>query len=508
MIGAALALLVALGAPSPADLLRRVLGAPAAGARVEVSAPWPGASPLEVEGRLLRPIEAALLAVRGGGRVEATARSGEARLVVFGAPGVDGHSLLGAMSDALAAAGHAWPEGAERPVLRLRPAGLVQLSWVGRLDPVALRRVPGVHAVEPCAEVPRVVVRVDPRRLRAFGLGLAAVARALQVPAQPAPAASARLLVRVADETGDLETLTRSIVQARPDGTLVKLSDIATARVEPGPRSCACHRAGERAPCGVAWVTAEALEPARAAALGAGAREAGPTVTVEAVGGAPSIARRPGFLFRVRGQTVAVLAPAADEALLSALDTIPGVTWRPPDPVATLCVAGPDRGPLRALAATVLTRLGRGEGRVLARTSGPDEPSLVVEPDPRRLAALGLTRRVVDDAVAASTSGLWIGRRQRGGQSLDLLLQLGEGAASPQSAVEALRHVVLGTPQGADVPLASVATVQLEASRPALERCDGRPGVLIDVWGQAPDLADLARNIELPLGYTIEASPL
>ncbi|WP_420448897.1 efflux RND transporter permease subunit [Candidatus Palauibacter sp.] len=216
--------------------------------RVQILVPYPGASPEAVEESILRPIEEQIRGVGGLERVVATASAGLGLVIAEFEVGTDMSRAVNetrAMVDRIPT----FPASAERPevrevtsrqsVLRLLVYGdvpertLKELAYrieegISALPEVSLARTSGTRPYEVSIELPQ-------SRLRSLGLTLEDVAQAvrqgsLELSAgrvsSPEEEFSVRTLGRNYDQ-GDFEDI---VVLSQPDGTLVRLGDIATVR--------------------------------------------------------------------------------------------------------------------------------------------------------------------------------------------------------------------------------------------------------------------------------------
>ena len=216
--------------------------------RVQVLVAYPGASPEEVEESIVRRIEERIRGVEGLDRVTAVASEGLASVIAEFKAGTD---MDRALNEVKAEVDRipTFPAEAERPevreitsrqrFMRLLVHGdvpertLKELAYgieegISALPEVSLATTSGIRPYEISVEIPQ-------RRLRALGLTLEEVASAvrqgsLELSAGKISAGEDEILVR---------TLGRKYVQAdfedillltRPDGTSVRVGDIATVR--------------------------------------------------------------------------------------------------------------------------------------------------------------------------------------------------------------------------------------------------------------------------------------
>ncbi|MCY3612325.1 MAG: efflux RND transporter permease subunit [Gemmatimonadetes bacterium] len=216
--------------------------------RIQILVPYPGASPEEVEELIVRRIEEQIRGVEGLERVIATASRGSASVVAEFRNGTDiGRALneVKAEVDRIPT----FPAEAERPDIREITTRQVFLRLVvhgdvpertlkelanrieegiSALPDVSLARTSGTRPDEISIEVPQV-------RLRALGMTLAEIAQAvrqgsLELSAGGVSGGEEEILVRTLGQNYDQYDFEDIVVLTRPNGTSVRLGDIATVR--------------------------------------------------------------------------------------------------------------------------------------------------------------------------------------------------------------------------------------------------------------------------------------
>ncbi|WP_420449113.1 efflux RND transporter permease subunit [Candidatus Palauibacter sp.] len=216
--------------------------------RVQIVVPYPGAAPEEVEESIVRRIEEQIRAVDGLSRVEATASEGLASVIAEFTSGTDVNRALNELKaevDRIST----FPAAAERPeireitsrqsVIRLLVYGdapertLKELAYgieegISALPDVSLAEVSGARPYEISIEVPL-------RRLRALGLTLDDIAFAvrqssLELSAGRVSTSGEDILVRTLGQNYEQADFEEIILLSRPDGTSVRLGEIATVR--------------------------------------------------------------------------------------------------------------------------------------------------------------------------------------------------------------------------------------------------------------------------------------
>ncbi|MDE2878900.1 efflux RND transporter permease subunit [Candidatus Palauibacter soopunensis] len=216
--------------------------------RVQIVVPYPGAAPEEVEESIVRRIEEQIRAVDGLNRVEATASEGLASVIAEFTSGTDVNRALNELKAEVDRI-PTFPAAAERPeireitsrqsVIRLLVYGdvpertLKELAYdieegLSALPEVSLAEISGARPYEISIEVPL-------RRLRALGLTLDDIAFAvrqssLELSAGRVSTSGEDILVRTLGQNYEQVDFEEIILLGRPDGTSVRLGEIATVR--------------------------------------------------------------------------------------------------------------------------------------------------------------------------------------------------------------------------------------------------------------------------------------
>ena len=136
------------------------------------------------------------------------------------------------------------------------------------------------------------------------------------------------------------------------------------------------------------------------------------------------------------------------------------------------------------------------------------EAQLVIKPDREALARYGIPVGQVMSLVADSIGGVEAGQVIRGNERYDINIRLAE---KYRSNVEAIRDLVLESPQGAWVKLREVASVGIESGPPQIRRDDVQRRVVIqsnvegrDMGGLVAELRErINKEIDLQPGYTV-----
>ncbi len=215
---------------------------------VEVTMPYPGATPGEVEESIVLKIEQQIAALEGVDEITSVAAEGLASVTVVPQSGADLRQL---MSDVEAAVGRieSLPAGAERAEIRERSSrqSVLRLVVYGAASERTLKELaysiedrlavlPDVSYVETSGvRNYEISIEVPLQRLRALGLTLADVADAvrrgsLDLSAGRIDTRDAQIRVRTVGQSYDQQGFEDIIVLSRADGTVVRLGDIAAVR--------------------------------------------------------------------------------------------------------------------------------------------------------------------------------------------------------------------------------------------------------------------------------------
>jgi len=209
---------------------------------------YPGASPEEVEQGIVLAIEEAVRGIEGVKKITSVARESSATVQVMLLNGAD---LDAAQTDVKAAVDQirSFPEEAERPIISAAPniRNVIAVIVAGDYPHETLRQTAerfreGLLAETPVTQtelsgVPsrEIAIEIDQGTLRAHRLSLEMVARSIReasidLPSGAVRARSGEVLVRTTErrnlgpEFGDI------VLISRPDGTQVRVADIATIR--------------------------------------------------------------------------------------------------------------------------------------------------------------------------------------------------------------------------------------------------------------------------------------
>jgi multidrug efflux pump subunit AcrB len=218
---------------------------------VTIRTVYPGASPEDVEEMVTRPIEDSVSSIAGVDKVFSSSRENVSLVFIqFKLSAELGQAVQNAR-DKVGIAQGKLPLGAEQPVIAQYDIGaqpVLVFSAAAGEDPVALRdrfddqvkprleQLDGVAAVNVLGGgQPEISVELFPARLEALHLTpdqvFARIQREhLNLPGGKFPEGAGEVGVRVQGEFQDVDELRRMPVTAGPDGSLVRLSDLALVR--------------------------------------------------------------------------------------------------------------------------------------------------------------------------------------------------------------------------------------------------------------------------------------
>ncbi len=212
---------------------------------VEVQVAFPNASPEEVERLCTIPIEEAADSVEGTYEILSYSQQDWARVLVELRDGTDLQQYLDELRMEIDAI-EDWPEDAEevRVFEQRVEFPVITVNLFGNLGELAtrdvaedlrdqLKRIPHVAAVQVFGvREPELWVEVEPEQLERYGLTLAEISGALGLQLRDLPGGTLQteageVRLRVLGEETDPEALGRRPVRALPDGTLLRLADVA-----------------------------------------------------------------------------------------------------------------------------------------------------------------------------------------------------------------------------------------------------------------------------------------
>jgi len=215
---------------------------------VEVMVPYPGASPEEVERGMLLAIEEAVIGLEGVSEVTSVASEGSGRVNIEALLGANLQKLKDDVQSGVDRI-RTFPGDAEEPEVRLasRSRGVLELVIYGDASNRVLYELaerardhllqhPDITQVEVSGLPPlEISVEVSQENLRRYGLTLDDVARRLGAASVERPGGglktrSGEILVRVTERRDYGREFARLPIITTPDGSEVRLGEIATIR--------------------------------------------------------------------------------------------------------------------------------------------------------------------------------------------------------------------------------------------------------------------------------------
>jgi multidrug efflux pump subunit AcrB len=214
--------------------------------KIEILTPYPGASAEDVERLITRPLEDAVDGVRGLDEILSVSQEGMSRLTLTLARGEDPSETLEDVRDAVRRETSELPEQAEDsrvqkidnvfPVVAVFVYGTaseIELRGLAEEHRRRLEAIPGVRTVALTGtRKPRVWIEADPAALERYGLtlqqvGAAVGAKAASVPLGSLETSEGDWSLRVDAELGWARDLENLPILTRPDGSKVRLSQVA-----------------------------------------------------------------------------------------------------------------------------------------------------------------------------------------------------------------------------------------------------------------------------------------
>lgn len=534
---------------------------------IEVHAEWPGADVLAVERSLVVPLERALQGVPELTRIHSVARVDRATLVLTLDARADPGLSRATVHERLAAARTSLPDDVV-PVIGADlapPAEALVFALTASTDSMQLHRsaealrealavLPGVGAVETCGgREPALIVAVDPERLRATGVSVAAVVSAL-----------------MRDLGDDHQTRSIADLQALRISGAVALRDLASVAVTGRGRDCdgarvaggsavlgqvRAHRGADpqvlaaqvrarlaawRSEAPVGFELVVPVAPLRLALEWTASTRPSEALTAmsRAVAGAltaagPVFADRPAFVrmeipprggsavdaelwFDSSGLDATQLA-ALEQALAATPELRvrgPGaasVTGELEDPaVLRLRISGEELEVDRRLAREAVEIATSVPGVLRAGLLRDDRrPGLVVVPRRERLAALGLATDELIVTVAAAIDGAEAGLARVDGIRMPVLVRIGEGMGDDPADVSRFAELEIAV-AGGTARLADLCDIRSESGPGVIARIDGRRVITVELRVREPGPAlrgdverALAEALRLPPGHTV-----
>ena len=178
-------------------------------------------------------------------------------------------------------------------------------------------------------------------------------------------------------------------------------------------------------------------------------------------------------------------------------------------------IFGDDLRQLRLLARQVQAEMAAVPGVVdLSQEQQTDIPTLRIRPDPALAARYGLPAGELAERIETVLLGSEVGRVLEGQVSFPLVAKYGDPRrpGDGEDSLEGIRGILVDTPAGPRVPLASVATIQEDRSPNFIMREGVQRRLVVqcnvsgrDLQGTVREIQDrVAQSVKLPQGYRIE----
>ncbi len=213
---------------------------------VSITVPYPGASPEEVERGIIRAIEENIRGLEGIKEIYATAAESRAQIRVELLEGEDSQRIYQDIQQEVARI-TTFPDDSERPIVRLltRRREVLDLALYGDVSERTLRDQaelvrdrllmnPNITQVDLSGvRDPQITVSISRDTLRKYGLTLRDISRKLESLAVELPGGGIKtrggeILLRMKERRDHGDEFATLPIIAGPDGTMVKLGDIAT----------------------------------------------------------------------------------------------------------------------------------------------------------------------------------------------------------------------------------------------------------------------------------------
>ncbi len=214
---------------------------------ITVTVPYPGATPYEVADSITSRIEEAVQGIEGVKRVTATASEGRGVVSIELKDFADADDVYNEVDTAVSGLTAFPPADAERPiVVKARPTpNVLTLAIYGDAPEKTLRfwadtiedelkQLPGVAltALRGIRDY-QISIEVSEEKLRDYGLSLAAVSEAVSafsadIPAGTVESAQGDILLRVQEKRYTGPEFESIAIRSLPDGSVLRLGDIAT----------------------------------------------------------------------------------------------------------------------------------------------------------------------------------------------------------------------------------------------------------------------------------------
>jgi multidrug efflux pump subunit AcrB len=216
---------------------------------INVTVPYPGATPQDVESSITRRIEEAVIGVQGVKRVQSNAQESLGVVTIELEDFVDGEDVLNDVETEIDALQDFPPENAEEiNIVKIKPRSdvltlviygdasqLTLREWAERIED-QLIGLDNVSLVDISGSPDREIsIEVSEDQLRKYNLTIGQVAEivrqfSVDLPAGTLRTGAAEIAVRVQDRRYYGEEFGNIVIRSNPDGSLLRLSEIATIK--------------------------------------------------------------------------------------------------------------------------------------------------------------------------------------------------------------------------------------------------------------------------------------
>lgn len=213
---------------------------------IRINVSYSGASPEDVEQAMILPVEDAIQNVAGIHRMYSLASEGGGRVTFELVGGVSAELVMNEIQSAVDGIS-IFPDGVDRPNVTLRSSRVDVLEvivfgeateaslreWAARVRDGLLSEPEITRVALAGMRPPEISIEVSENTLRAHGLTLAEIASiirnaAVEVPGGGLRTPSGEILVRTTERKEEREEFEDIIIRAGPDGSMIRLGDIAT----------------------------------------------------------------------------------------------------------------------------------------------------------------------------------------------------------------------------------------------------------------------------------------
>jgi multidrug efflux pump subunit AcrB len=217
---------------------------------INIQVPYPGASPEEIEEGVVTKIEERLKGIQGIEEVNSISRENSGSVTINVQPDYDAESVLTEVKNAVDQIS-SFPTSAERPIIfNAKPRGqAIDMVLVGETNLMALKKyAEGVRDDLLASDVISQVditgfpdlemnIEVSEETLRRFGLTFDQVANAVRFNNRDISSGSVKseteeILLRARSKRYDADGIGNIIIRTNEDGSILRLQDIATTRLE------------------------------------------------------------------------------------------------------------------------------------------------------------------------------------------------------------------------------------------------------------------------------------